>query len=78
MGQQQVQPFTKTTVRESIQAAQGGIRRASQGDVELKGMIEYAHRIIQELADIQAQAHRGVAVIDGRLKELERPRRFFT
>lgn len=34
--QQQVQPFTKTTVRESIQAA-GGIRRASQGDGRVEG-----------------------------------------
>ena len=76
--QQQVQPFTKTTVRESIQAAQGVSADLSKATLELKGMIEYAHRIVQELADIQAEARRGMAVINERIKELERPRRFFT
>jgi hypothetical protein len=56
--QQQVQPFAATNFSESIQAVQELAQRLTKAANELEGLIEYGERMVQELADLQAEARR--------------------
>jgi hypothetical protein len=56
--QQQVQPFSAANFRESIEAVQGLAKRLTGVAAELEGLIGYGERMVQELADLQAEARR--------------------
>lgn len=56
--QQQVQPYAATNLRKSIQAVEEVAQRLTKAANELEGLIEYGERMVQELADLQAEARR--------------------
>lgn len=72
--QHQLEPLTGSKLIESLAAMRALSGTLTRAVAELDGTIDYSRRMVQELADIQAEARRGLAVIHERLRELEIPR----
>lgn len=70
--QNRIEPLTAEQLQEAVAELAELSTTLRRAVTDLEGMLDYSRAIVQELADIQAQAHRGLTVIHEQINVLDR------